>query len=244
VLQPGHRDEATRSEEITIDLHHRRVLAVFAHPDDAELTCFGTLAMLRSLSAEITILILTNGERSSSRSLAMRREEAVEAAKLIQGNVLFANLPDGGVSYDGKAISEIEGYLRKTTPDIVITHFPLTTGFGHQDHERTAHLVTNATLRASAPPWLMYAEPAVNVVEFQPNLFVDVTPYFPLKLKALACHRCEENKPVVRSPLVEVRASWWAQQARGDATTSDRYEAFHLVRGIMSLGRAGVTEHD
>jgi len=225
-------------------LNHRRVLAVFAHPDDAELTCFGTLAMLRSLAAEITILILTNGERSSSSTFGARREEAVEAARLIDGNVLFANLPDGGVSYGGEAISEIDGYLRKTMPDIVITHFPLTAGFGHQDHERTAHLVTNATLRASVPPWLMYAEPAVNVAEFQPNLFVDITPYFPLKLKALACHRCEQNKPVVRSPLVEVRAAWWAQQARSDAASSDRYEAFHLVKGIMSLGRAGIADHD
>jgi len=90
----------------------------------------------------------------------------------------------------------------------------------------------------------MYAEPAVNVAEFQPNLFVDITPYFPLKLKALACHRCEQNKPVVRSPLVEVRAAWWAQQARSDAASSDRYEAFHLVKGIMSLGRAGIADHD
>lgn len=234
----GHNDQdgAIVARETVFNLKHRRVLAVFAHPDDAELACFGTLAMLRSLAAEITILILTNGERSSSNTLDRRKGEAVEAARLIGGDVSFADLPDGNVLYCGDAVSAIDGYLRKNTPDIVITHFPPDTGFGHQDHERTAYLVTNATLRASDPLCLMYAEPPVNGVNFQPNLFVDITPYFPLKLKALACHRCEQGKPVLRSDLVEVRAAWWAQQARSDAASSDRYEAFHLVKGIMSLG--------
>jgi len=223
---------------------YRRVLAAFAHPDDAELTCFGTLALLRSLGAEVTILVLTNGERSSSNAPGTRREEAVEAARLIDGDVLFANLPDGAVADCGEVVSEIDGYLRKTAPDLVITHFPLTNGFGHQDHERTAHLITNATLRVPEPAWLMYAEPAVNAIMFQPNLFVDITPYFPLKLEALACHRRERNKPVVRSALVEVRAAWWAQQACGAVTTSARYEAFHLVKGVMSLGRTEAADND
>lgn len=88
-LGQNDQDGAIVARETVFNLNHGRVLAVFAHPDDAELACFGTLAMLRSLAAEITILILTNGERSSSNTLDRRKGEAVAAARLIDGDVWF-----------------------------------------------------------------------------------------------------------------------------------------------------------
>ena len=55
------------------DLH---VLAIFAHRDDAELTCGGTLIKLASQGHRTGILDLTEGEMGTRGSAATRAEEA------------------------------------------------------------------------------------------------------------------------------------------------------------------------
>ena len=45
-----------------LDFAGERVMAVVAHPDDAELLCAGTLARARSEGAAIAICVMCRGE--------------------------------------------------------------------------------------------------------------------------------------------------------------------------------------
>ena len=59
------------------------VLAVGAHPDDVELGCGGTLALLASAGRAVGIVHLTSGEAGSRGTAEDRRREAAAAAQAL-----------------------------------------------------------------------------------------------------------------------------------------------------------------
>src|SRR5438552_14860962 len=83
--------------------HTGPVLAIFAHPDDAEISCGGTLAKWAAAGREVHLLVLTNGDRGSPdagtdrEALAQVRAAEQEGAGRILGLAGFRVLdtPDG-----------------------------------------------------------------------------------------------------------------------------------------------------
>ena len=63
------------------------ILAFGAHPDDVELGCAGTLAKEISLGKTVGIIDLTQGELGTRGSAELRRQEAQEAARLLEVKV-------------------------------------------------------------------------------------------------------------------------------------------------------------
>src|SRR5512132_3787924 len=74
------------------------VLAVFSHPDDAELSVAGTLLKLKSLGYRTGVCDLTRGEMGTRGTPEIRAKEALEAARIMKLD-LRVNLdqPDGHV---------------------------------------------------------------------------------------------------------------------------------------------------
>src|SRR5687768_5422773 len=74
------------------------VLAVYSHPDDAELTASGTLLKLKSLGYRTGVLDMTRGEMGTHGTPEGRAEEAREAARLMKLDArLNLEHPDGHV---------------------------------------------------------------------------------------------------------------------------------------------------
>ncbi|MFP5378032.1 MAG: PIG-L deacetylase family protein, partial [Acidimicrobiia bacterium] len=65
------------------------VLAVYAHPDDPEVSCGGTLARWAAAGAEVHVVVCAAGDKGSSdpaarpEELARRRAAEVEAANAV-----------------------------------------------------------------------------------------------------------------------------------------------------------------
>src|SRR2546422_6865509 len=59
------------------------LLAIAAHPDDAELTCGGTLAKMAKHGYKVGILDLTAGEMGTRGTRETRAKEAEKAAKIL-----------------------------------------------------------------------------------------------------------------------------------------------------------------
>src|SRR5213083_1591732 len=83
-----------------------RLLAVMAHPDDAELLCAGTLARARQDGAAISVCVLCQGDKGQPATpipnLAdVRRQEVVAAAQLLGAELFTGDFPDGELA-DGK----------------------------------------------------------------------------------------------------------------------------------------------
>ncbi|HZI64042.1 MAG TPA: PIG-L family deacetylase, partial [Thermoanaerobaculia bacterium] len=72
------------------------VLAIGAHPDDVELCCGGTLALLAGRGRRVGILHLTSGEAGTRGTAAGRRAEAADAARELGAvGVEFLDCGDG-----------------------------------------------------------------------------------------------------------------------------------------------------
>lgn len=210
------------------------ILAVFAHPDDDALTCMGTLAKFAQAQYQVHVLTLTAGERSNTAVEMIRLSEAETVAQLVGYTLIQHQLPDGQLMCDIGTISLIEKYIQELCPQVVITHYPQTSGYGHQDHDIVASATVNAARRSSCVDCILYAEPPVQNWGFAPNFFVDITDHIGLKTHAIEVHHSESTKSYMLPDIAAMRARWWALQNHPETFCAGRYlEPFILVKGLF-----------
>lgn len=187
------------------------VLSLMAHPDDAELLCGGTLALLARLGWRVHIASLTPGDCGSStlgpeEIARIRRGEAREAATLLGGEYHCLERRDLRVFYEGETAAACTGLVRKVRPRLIITHNPSDYML---DHEQTALLARAAAFNAPIPnapseprgkpleaiPHLYYADPIEGKdplgAPVTPSLLVDVGEVLETKLAMLAKHESQ-----------------------------------------------------
>ena len=183
----------------------QRILAIGAHPDDVEIACAGTLARCLERGDAVSLVVMCNGN-SASTSLsgeelaAVRSRELEDAAQVLGAESLIElGLPDFGVWLQREILLKLTDAIRQVRPDVVITHFDADYG---SDHNHTLKLVQDATLAASVPgvktehaaipkiPYLHMMEP-VGGYGFQPQVYVDITSTFKIKIEMLECHRSQ-----------------------------------------------------
>jgi len=120
------------------------LLAIFPHPDDAELTCGGTLIKSSRQGYKVGILDLSRGEMASRGSVELRAQEAGRAASIL-GVTVRQNLglPDSRITNDPETRLAVAKVMRRLKPNLVITTAP--SPFGrHPDHRVCAELVRDA----------------------------------------------------------------------------------------------------
>jgi LmbE family N-acetylglucosaminyl deacetylase len=210
-----------RHRRIAASLSRSRpnVLAVVAHPDDAEVRFGGTLLRLAREGAGVYVLVATRGDKNCvdasvpSRALPrIRRREQLAAARLAgYRRVVFLGLPDGGLDRRRGALRERVAYhIRLFRPRTVVTFDPQTfylpAGRGgpiqHPDHRAVGEAVLAAVHSGAPNP---YAHPrhrrsglepwAVDEVLLadaaQPNYRVDVRPFLALKRRVVRVYRSQ-----------------------------------------------------
>jgi len=224
-----------------LDFSNERVLAVVAHPDDAECLCAGTLARAKRDGAEIGICVLCRGDRGQPATpianlTAVRCKEMTAAAKLLGAVLLRGEFGDGQL-VDGPAQRKklIELY-RRFRPTLVLAHWREDY---HPDHRAAGALAEAASwFCASAghktEAVTMDRQPAlwwmdtVNMTGFEPGFFVDVSDQMDLKRRMLACHKSQLRRAADGdfAPLEEqmIRQA----QARGVQAGVAAAEAFRV----------------
>ncbi|MCY4159857.1 MAG: bacillithiol biosynthesis deacetylase BshB1 [Bacteroidetes bacterium] len=185
------------------------ILAIAAHPDDAELAAGGTLILSAKQGLRVGILDLTRGELGTRGTAELRDREA-EAAAAILGLSMRENLrlPDGNITSDGQ--NKLVGVLRQWRPRIVMTHPEVCR---HPDHMATHHLVRNAcfysglkklNLKSDTLPWrpkhlLYFAE----VRLFEPTFVVDISSTWKERTEALLCYGSQVHSPAYKEQSAE-----------------------------------------
>jgi N-acetylglucosamine malate deacetylase 1 len=209
------------------------VLAVFAHPDDAELGCFGTLASLREAGFELHIVALTSGSASCSPYSAWRPAEAKESAGVIGADLVIENFVDGGLESKRDTYACVAEHLNRTDPSVVITH--MTGALDHQDHETAGRAAVTMAGRKPGVKLILQSEPPLMNNLFCPNLYVDITYFIGQKLTAISRYLSERGKPYVAEQAIRDRATWWARQAEThDLSDTRYYEAFRMSKAKLS----------
>jgi bacillithiol biosynthesis deacetylase BshB1 len=130
------------TEETRLD-----VLAVFSHPDDAELTMAGTLLKLKSLGYRTGVLDMTRGEMGTRGTPEIRAKEALDAARLLGLDArLNLEQPDGHVTLDEETRRAMVRIFRAHAPKVVFTsHWD----DPHPDHANTSRIVREAARLAT-----------------------------------------------------------------------------------------------
>lgn len=145
----------------------RKLMAVFAHPDDESFGIGGTLALYAQQDVEVTLLCATRGEagdipkrfQKNGREIGALREGELRCAAEVLGidRVEFLDFRDSGMlgSPDNdqpgtlihapleKVAEKITHLIRAIRPDVVVTFDPQG-GYRHPDHIA----IHNATVEA------------------------------------------------------------------------------------------------
>lgn len=122
------------------------VLAIGAHPDDVELTCGGTLVLLKARGRRFGIVDLTGGEMGTRGTQETRRREAERAAEILGAEFRETlDFGDGGLSTSRENELALMDVIRREKPRLVITSYPEDR---HPDHARAGQLVTDAAFYA------------------------------------------------------------------------------------------------
>ena len=180
----------------------KTILAIGGHIGDAELTAGGVLATNAVQGGKNYTLALTAGERGNPPHLTVEEyrvqkiKEATEFAEMMNGKAYVLRYCDGELPNNEEVRYEVANIIREVRPDVIITHWKSTM---HKDHNNTHLIVPDAQFLASvvecdkikgkrhyAPVY--FAENWEDDLDFDPYIYVDITPGFYLWCKALEKH--------------------------------------------------------
>ena len=186
-------------------------LGIFAHPDDAEFMCAGTLSLLQKAGWTIHIATMAKGDKgttvlSREEVSSLRKEEASKSAKLLGGHYHCLEFEDVYILYNRDTINKTTGLIRKIHPSIVFTGSP---NDYMLDHEVTSLIVQTACFSSGIKnmeineepfepiPYLYYCDPMEGKDKFgniiQPSVYVNIENEIHIKEKMLTCHASQRN---------------------------------------------------
>ena len=172
------------------------VLAIGAHPDDAELGCGGTLALLAARGRRVGIAHLTRGEAGTRGTVEERRREAEQAAEALGAVALeVLDCGDGALRTGTAEEDAVIDLLRRLRPELVLGPPAVDR---HPDHGRACRLVEAACFYAGlasrgagAPHRPAAAWSYMGHDSFEPDLVVDVSAAWEAKTAALDAYRSQ-----------------------------------------------------
>jgi LmbE family N-acetylglucosaminyl deacetylase len=228
------------------------VLALMAHPDDAEFLCGGTLVHLSRLGWKVHIATATPGDCGSStlqpdEIAAVRRREGEASARRLGGAYHCLERRDLLVFYDEALVRAATGLLRQVRPRLVITHSPADYMLDHEQISMAARAaafnapIPNAPAAGTAPPLgaiphLYYADPIEGKGPLGdavlPSLLIDVTAVLDEKLALLAEHASQRDWLRSHHGIDEYleSARRWGRE-RGRLARVEQAEGFRQHRG-------------
>lgn len=174
----------------------KKIICLGGHPDDPETGCGGTLAKLKKAGHEVTIIYLTTGEAgitgaSHEKAANIRRNEAIQACKVLDANYIFAGQIDGNSIMNNEWLGKIQAIIEKESPDLVFTHWPLDT---HKDHQIASLLCIQSWVRLEKRFLLYFFEVCIGeqTLIFSPTDYVDISTTQQQKKEAVYCHTSQD----------------------------------------------------
>lgn len=165
----------TGALELVVDLPPT-VLAIYAHPDDAEVSCGGSLASWAKAGSAVHLVLCSIGDKGSreqgvdpARLVKLRAAEVEEAAQILGlRSCSSLGYRDGEVENDSGLRGELVGAIRRLRPNAIVTPDPTAVFSGdryynHRDHRVVGFAALDAAAPAAASP-LYYPEDRKSVV--------------------------------------------------------------------------------
>jgi bacillithiol biosynthesis deacetylase BshB1 len=172
------------------------IVAVCAHPDDAELVMGGTIAREAASGRRVALVDLTRGECGSRGTPETRAAEAAEAARILgAAHRESLGLPDAKLQVVPEHKDPMVEAIRRLRPRVVLLqHWQQR----HPDHAAASRIVYDACFLAGLrnyrpdlgpafrPARLAYTVTMTEANDLAPTFVVDVTAFWETKLRAIS----------------------------------------------------------
>ncbi len=187
------------------------ILVLSAHPDDAEISCGGTIAKHIALGKKVGVVDLTHGELGTRGTAKIRDQEAAASSKVlglsVRGNL---GLRDGFFKNVEEDQLKVVEAIRKYQPEIVLTN---AVHDRHPDHGRASELVYESTflsglskvetksdgkLQTAWRPKAVYH--FIQSLYIAPDFVVDVTDFWDKKIESLRAFKSQFYDPQSKEP--------------------------------------------
>jgi LmbE family N-acetylglucosaminyl deacetylase len=187
-------------------------LAIGTHPDDIEILCAGTLALLHERRWKIEFATMTPGDCGSTTLSrpdisGIRKTEAAASAAILDGGYHCMECDDIFIAYDRPTLLKVIGLIRKVRPAVVFTMSPRDYMV---DHEMTSAVVRTACFSAGIRnidadgtepflkmPYLYYFDPIegkdILGAEIKATTIVDISSTMQTKEKMFRCHASQQS---------------------------------------------------
>jgi bacillithiol biosynthesis deacetylase BshB1 len=190
---------------------HLDVLVFSAHPDDAELSMGGTIALLTKNNLKVGLIDLTKGELSTRGTVETRQREAFNAAIILKASLREnLELQDGNILNNKENLLKVIMSIRKYKPKIVFAPY---FNDRHPDHIDASNLIKRAffysglakikTFDKEVPQQHFRPEKIYYYMQtftFEPTFIVDVSETFEQKMKAVQCYETQFHNPKSTEP--------------------------------------------
>jgi len=190
-------------------LRFEKAMIIFAHPDDAEVQCAGTIALWIEAGVKVTYVVLTKGDKGTQdpamtgEALArLRREEQLRAAEVLGvEKVLFLDNGDGELEVTMEKRRSLTRIIREYQPEVLVTHDPWMRYQLHPDHRACGTLALDAMI--SSRDRLYFSEQidqgpqpcrirrVLLFASDQPDFWVDIGSTLDKKMRALGQHQSQ-----------------------------------------------------
>ena len=228
-----------------------KAMAIFAHPDDIEFSCAGTLARWAKAGCKNSYVVITCGDVgisdpniSKDEACEIRQSEAKAAADIAgAAEIIFLGEPDGILQPNLDVRKKLVREIRRFKPEVVVCGDPSIiiasdTYINHPDHRAAATLALEAVFPAAGQPNLFeeieaeYGYKAhkprkVYVSAWEDaSTFVNIEETMDIKVEALRAHK-SQMESWDPGPMVK---EWAKEYAKGkEMKYAEGYRVITLV---------------
>ncbi len=228
----------------------QKILVILAHPDDPEFFCGATMAKWARQGHEIHYLLFTCGDKgfndataTSEQICGIRHEEQRAAASVIGvKSVQFLDREDGYLIPTIELRKEAVRVIRQVKPDVLVTCdptllFSFAGRINHPDHRYAGQIVLDSVFPAAGNPFFfpeLLSEEGLEPftprelwisLASNPNVTIDVTDTWAVKIEALKKHASQIGDPV------EFEARMRTRKSDRSTEKNDYYdEKFHVIK--------------
>ncbi len=233
----------------------RKLLTMFAHPDDAETAVGGSLLTWAAEGWDLTLCVITDGDKGTNDPadgresvIARRRREQTAAAARLGASVIYLGYEDGMLQPTLELRRDLVRVMRQVRPLRVVANDP-TVWFrhglyiNHPDHRAAGQAVVEAAYpavkKAGIFPELLAEGLQPHVVEEiwlsptgEPDAWVDISGVLDAKIELICDHASQFAPEPTRAAFTRIAAS--SGKPRGLAAA----ESFRTLRLAANTVRA------